>query len=48
LISFVFGALFLAVSDTISRSILPPLEFPIGMVTTLLGGPLFLYLLWKR
>jgi iron complex transport system permease protein len=48
LISFVFGALFLAISDSIARSILPPMEFPIGMVTTLLGGPLFLYLLWKR
>lgn len=42
------GGAFLVFSDAISRSILPPLEFPVGVITTFLGGPVFLYLLWKR
>ena len=46
--SFIGGALFLGIADSLSRALLPPLEFPIGIITTLLGGPLFLYLLWKK
>lgn len=46
--SFFGGALFLAIADLLSRKILPPFEFPIGVVTTLLGGPIFLVLLWRR
>ncbi len=42
------GGAFLLVSDALSRGLLPPLEFPVGVVTTLLGGPLFLLLLWKK
>jgi iron complex transport system permease protein len=46
--SFLGGAFFLAASDSLSRVLLPPMEFPVGIITTLLGGPLFLYLLWKK
>lgn len=46
--SFISGALFLAFSDVVSRALLPPFEFPIGVITTLIGGPVFLFLLWKR
>lgn len=46
--SFLGGAFFLALSDCVSRSVIVPLEIPIGVVTTLLGGPVFLYLLWKK
>jgi iron complex transport system permease protein len=46
--SFFGGALFLGISDSLSRVLLPPMEFPVGIITTLLGGPLFLYLLWKK
>ena len=42
------GAFFLVGSDIVSRVLLPPFEFPIGIVTTLLGGPIFLGLLWRR
>jgi ABC-type Fe3+-siderophore transport system permease subunit len=45
--SAVLGGAFLAGSDALSRSLLPPAEIPIGIVTTLLGGPIFLYLLWR-
>jgi iron complex transport system permease protein len=48
LLSFVLGAVFLILSDTLSRKLLPPFEFPIGIITTLFGGPLFLLLLWRR
>lgn len=43
----ILGGAFLALSDTLSRSFLPPAEIPVGIVTTLLGGPAFLYLLWR-
>lgn len=46
--SFLLGGVFLGLSDTVSRALLPPFEFPIGTITTLVGGPLFLYLLAKR
>lgn len=46
--SFGWGAIFLLISDLVSRQLLPPFEFPIGILTTLIGGPLFLVLLWKK
>jgi len=39
------GASFLVVADLIARTALPPTELPVGIVTALLGGPYFLYLL---
>ncbi|MBB6019078.1 iron complex transport system permease protein [Paenibacillus sp. JGP012] len=44
----VFGALFLAWSDVISRFLNPPFETPIGVVTALFGVPYFLYLVKTR
>jgi len=40
-----FGGLFLVLSDTLARSILAPKQLPVGVVTALLGVPLFLLLL---
>ena len=42
------GAVFLAVCDTMGRLISYPAEFPVGIITSLLGGPFFLWLLLKR
>ncbi|MBI2685249.1 MAG: iron ABC transporter permease [Acidobacteria bacterium] len=42
------GGAFLVVCDTISRSILSPVEIPVGVTTALLGGPFFVWLLWSR
>lgn len=39
---------FLILADTLSRSVMPPLEIPIGVVTALMGGPLFVILLRKK
>lgn len=42
------GGAFLVVCDTVSRSVLSPIEIPVGVTTALLGGPFFVWLLWKR
>jgi len=46
--SFFLGAAFLAVCDTIARIILAPAEVPVGVITALLGGPFFIWLLRSR
>jgi len=45
--SLLVGGSFLIVCDTISRLIIAPAEIPVGVITTLLGGPFFLWLLIK-
>ncbi len=42
------GGTFLLISDTISRTVLAPLELPVGIVTSLCGAPFFIYLLRKN
>jgi len=44
----VLGAIFLALSDILSRFLNYPFETPIGVVTSLIGVPFFLYLVYKR
>jgi len=46
--SFFLGAAFLAVCDTLSRTILAPLEIPVGVTTAIIGGPFFISLLKTR
>ena len=38
----VIGALILLIADTASRSLLPPYELPIGLLTSLLGAPILI------
>jgi iron complex transport system permease protein len=40
-----FGGSFLALCDTLARTIIAPAEIPVGVITALLGGPFFLWLL---
>jgi iron complex transport system permease protein len=42
------GASFLILADCLGRTLLAPIEIPIGVVTALAGGPLFLFLLRKH
>ncbi|MFN7924969.1 MAG: iron ABC transporter permease [Bryobacteraceae bacterium] len=42
------GGAFLVVCDTVARTVLSPIEIPVGVVTALLGGPFFVWLLWSR
>ena len=46
--SFLLGAAFLAVCDTLARTVLAPTEVPVGVVTALLGGPFFIGLLRSK
>jgi iron complex transport system permease protein len=43
-----FGAAFLVLCDVGARTILAPLEVPVGVVTAMIGGPFFLWLLVRR
>ena len=44
-LAMLLGALLALGADTLGRSLLPPLELPAGLLTTLLGAPYFLWLL---
>jgi len=44
----VFGSIFMVVADTLARVLLSPTEIPVGVITALIGGPFFLFLLWKN
>lgn len=46
--SFLFGASFLVIADTIARVIFPGMELPVGVITALCGAPYFIYLLRTR
>ena len=46
--SGMMGAIVLLVSDTVSRTILSPKEIPVGIITSLLGVPFFIYILSRR
>jgi len=46
--SFLAGAVFLIIADLLARSLVPPVEIPVGIVTALFGAPFFLYLLIRR
>lgn len=41
------GAILLLLSDTVARLIVQPVVLPIGAITSFLGAPLFLYLIFK-
>ncbi len=43
-----FGLSFLVIADTIARTIIVPLELPVGVITAIFGAPFFIYLLRKR
>lgn len=46
--SAVAGGLLLVLADTVARVAVAPAEMPIGIITTVLGGPFFLYLLLRQ
>ena len=45
--SMLCGALFVLVCDTLARTVLRPGELPVGSLTSMVGAPLFIYLLYK-
>jgi len=46
--SFLGGSILLVLSDTLARSIRPATEIPVGIITTFLGVPFFLFLLSRK
>jgi iron complex transport system permease protein len=47
-ISVAFGAAFLVLADTIARTVLAPSELPLGVVTAIIGAPVFVIILSLR
>ena len=46
--SMLFGASFLVICDTFARTLLAPTEIPVGIITAMLGGPFFVWLLKRK
>lgn len=46
--SALFGGAFLVLCDTAARTLIAPAEIPVGVLTAILGGPFFLWLLMTR
>ena len=46
--TFIFGGLFLVACDTLARAFSFGSEIPIGIVTALIGGPFFVYMIITR
>lgn len=47
-ITFVWGGLLLVIADGVSRHLFEPYEIPIGVMTSFIGAPFFIYVLMKR
>ena len=47
-LSFCVGGAFLAICDTVARTAMAPAEIPVGVITAMLGGPFFIWLLRAR
>ena len=46
--SMLFGAAFLVGCDVLARTLIAPVEIPVGVITALIGGPFFLWLLVRK
>lgn len=46
--SMVLGGIVLLIADTLARTVGGSIEIPVGVITSIVGGPFFLYLLRKR
>lgn len=46
--TWLLGGAFLVLCDAVGRTIMAPAELPVGIITALLGGPFFLWLLFSR
>ncbi len=48
-LSILCGSIFLILADLLARTVMPPTEIPLGIVTAFFGAPFFMYLLrWKK
>ncbi len=47
-VAIVFGGAFLTICDTAARTIFAPTEMPVGIITSVLGAPFFIFLIIKK
>lgn len=47
-VSALGGGALLCIADLISRSLMPPMELPAGVITAIIGSPYFLYMLRRK
>ena len=47
-LSFLNGASLLVICDLVSRTIISPVELPIGVITSFIGAPVFAYIFFKQ
>ncbi len=47
-ISVLVGAIFMVLADILARIIIPNAEMPIGILISMIGAPVFIYLMVKR
>jgi len=46
--SILIGSIVLLLTDTLAKTLMAPVEIPVGIITALFGAPFFVYLLKKR
>lgn len=46
--AMLIGGIFLMLSDIVARSLLTSMELPIGIITSIIGAPFFMYILIKK
>jgi len=47
-VSVIGGGIFLVIADTLARTVISPVEIPVGIITALCGGPYFIYLMRRK
>ena len=45
IVTVIFGGILLAVADLLARTLIPPAEIPVGVITSFFGAPFFLFIL---
>ncbi len=48
IISIIFGGIFLVICDLLARTVISPAEMSVGIITSLIGAPILLYLIEKK
>ncbi len=46
--SALLGGFFMVLCDLLARTIIPPLEVPVGAITAIIGAPFFIYLFYSK
>ncbi len=46
--TILLGAFFVLISDTIARLVIAPAEIPVGIVTSFIGAPVFIWLIFRK